>query len=276
VRLLLLHSSAAAAAQQQQRSQQLARHLHKQCFIFFYITSQNWRYSRTMEGLVEAFQSNRTCVLKVFTAVFAFATGVLVLTIFFSGGRCYVTPCYEGSGYDVLWELNRGSSFTWFTTSVAVFFHACYFVKVAFQEELNHPATAPITQEDLGKLLFSCVFVTLLTLQLFIDWQGKSLMIIDLDQRRFSESGRVMEVDSTTKYLFEANATLAGIAFFSHLFLAWYLRKYQEEIVVSGGSAGGSYSQIGGGNNGGYADIGTSGPVGNYQASHQGGQELDL
>jgi uncharacterized membrane protein YgcG len=209
--------------------------------------------------------------LKAATALFAVSTGLLVLTIFSSGGRCYVSPCYEGSGQDVLWELNRGSSFTAFSTSVVVFFHGCYFVRVAFQEELAHPAPS---KEALANLLLSSAFVTLLTLQLFLDWQGKALMIIDLDHSTFQESGRLMQVDVTTKHLFEANAVFAGTAFFTHLFLAFYLRKYQEEIVVSSGGAGGAYSQISGGNNGGYSDISGGGgaAVGNYQ----GGQELDL
>lgn len=93
----------------------------------------------------------------------------------------------------MLWKVSRGSTFEVLTTAAVIFGHSLFCFSVIFREDYN---IKTVNQQTIHWFQAASMFVSLMTLQIFVDWYSKALMTVDLAQHggskfgdRYKESG---------------------------------------------------------------------------------------
>ena len=137
--------------------------------------------------------------LAVFAAIIGMNTIILVLGIIFLCysmmvyDACYVDPCYEGSGLEELWKVNKGIGFTTIAAGICTCMIAI-FIDVFLSLGLDPSATFTI-----GYVLGASSVTGLVMLDMTFVWAAEWNLVYDLHQLKgdnaiFDESGRHMVV----------------------------------------------------------------------------------
>jgi len=181
--------------------------------------------------------------------------------------KCYVAPCFEGRGLDVLYKVSNGLGFEVVISGFIFCLHTGHGIRV-----LNKAQTGQSVQ--MGISIGLSIAATVLSLQNAVMWGSQALMVDDLDGT-YDQSGRVSYVNTTTRSTFTAICALASMIFVADLAISALMYWWKDELLNEGGVETGykdfsPEDAVGYGNAGGGGGSGGSGSASTEVGSYQG------
>eukprot|EP00298_Acanthocystis_sp_HF-20_P001710 c12142_g1_i1.p1 GENE.c12142_g1_i1~~c12142_g1_i1.p1 ORF type:complete len:269 (+),score=121.00 c12142_g1_i1:38-808(+) len=194
----------------------------------------------------------------VYSLVAACSLGLFISSAL-TARQCYVTPCYEGKGLQMLWSVDWGESFQVVLVSLLALGH----VVVSYFSLFGNKGSAVFN----GFLVSSAIVIGLVLLTQSVYWGQEAIMIDDLDthlngysffsnnevcEHNYDQAScealastndckwvayykicqKAMHVDPTVNAKFDATTVLAVLTGVSHLIFAYILTSSEDNLAA--------------------------------------------
>eukprot|EP00301_Raphidiophrys_heterophryoidea_P019407 c4349_g1_i1.p1 GENE.c4349_g1_i1~~c4349_g1_i1.p1 ORF type:complete len:220 (+),score=41.55 c4349_g1_i1:29-688(+) len=136
-----------------------------------------------------------------------FSIGLLASTLFCVGG-CFTTPCYEGTGLDMVWSIHSGESFEYTMSALVACVFPIYTFFVLFRWEPN--------PHSYGIALVWSIFVTGLVLLTAIAAAQDEAVVDGLVEHLGSSSGMFYQRTDACTAMSESSCNQGGDHCFWH------------------------------------------------------------
>jgi len=156
---------------------------------------------------------------------------------FFACNKCYITPCEQGNGLDVMYRVDQGKGFQAVTSALLFFLQA-----VLCLRQLNKTPTPP--PMTMGLLMGSTLLAFVVILEAMSFWASELDMIERL-HGRFIESGRISTPNTSAIHVFTAITTFASLLFVLYLVQLALLFKWKDDIMSNPTTDSGAYYEEG-------------------------------
>lgn len=170
----------------------------------------------------------QACILMLGIAFFSVAMH--------AASACYVSPCYDAKGLDIMWKVDNGLSFEAATSGV------CYMI---------HPLFGLIFLYKKCETFTAGIFVglgMLLCLNAIVDsviWGTKANMMTDMSSVYYHNT-KAMVVNESVFPLFTSLSTFSGLIFTFELISLVMFTYATESLIGSTSLAGTDVSDVGG------------------------------